>query len=51
MRFHTLLASILIALPAIAQAADENALIAFVEGREAQTTEIATALWEFAEVG
>jgi aminobenzoyl-glutamate utilization protein B len=51
MRHHLLLAASLIALPPVAYPADENALLAFVEGRQAQTTEIARTLWEFAEVG
>jgi len=51
MRVHTLLATGLFGLPLLGQAADDDALLAFVEGRHAQTTEIARTLWELAEVG
>ncbi len=51
MRRHLPLASSLICLPLLSHAADENALLAFVESRHAQTTEVARSLWELAEVG
>lgn len=51
MRHHILLAASLFSLPLTSHAADEAALLAFVEARHAQTTEVARALWELAEVG
>ncbi|MDH3417983.1 MAG: amidohydrolase [Gammaproteobacteria bacterium] len=51
MRHHLPLAASLICLPLTSHAADEDALLAFVEARHAQTIEVARSLWDLAEVG
>ncbi len=51
MRHQLPLAVSLICLPLAGYAADEDALLAFVDARHAQTVEVAQSLWDFAEVG
>ncbi len=51
MRHQLLLTASLICLPLAGHTADEDALLAFVQARHAQTIDVAQSLWEFAEVG